>query len=674
MDLFSQFQGVAVLFAVGSLTALVLFRWPAAANWLGHGLSIAGCALMVNFAWRVIDQSQTECYSVGYWMQTSLMTFRIDDLSAFFLLLLGVVGCAASIYAIGYTAGHYSSNYAVLPALFNFFLLSLFMVLTASHVGLFLIAWEIMTLVSLLLILYDHEEAANVQAGFVYVVMTHVGTAFVIGAFFILAASSGSMSFQLLGMNNLSESMRNIVFVFALVGFGTKAGIIPLHIWLPKAHPAAPSHVSALLSGVMLKTAIYGLCRFYLEFLGAGPVWWGLLVMGCGVLSALLGVLYAFVENDIKRLLAYSSLENMGVILLGLGAGMVYMAQGHALLAGLAWIAALYHVFNHAVFKSLLFMGAGLVVKATGTRDMEALGGLIHRMPYTAFFFLVGSAAISALPPFNGLISEWLTLQALLFLPEVLPGLAGKIYGGLLFVALGMTASLVAGCFVKTFGITFLARARGKNAENAREAGVMSLAPMAVLAAICLGIGLWPDFLLRIISQALRPFAGINVESAFSHDWSSIAFRSDPAFGVLSVGTVVALLILGCVLALGLYFFRGKPKQQVQGIWACGIEPTARNQYTSMGFAKPVRWAFRSVLRSQRERIVDENASIYSGRRLTYHQTIHYVFDEIFYDPMKKWILREAKFMKRLQAGSVQLYVGYVLIVTVVVLVWGSRI
>ena len=669
-----QFQGVAALFAAGTLASLAFFRWPALANGLGHLLAAAGSALTAYLAVNVLQRGETVCFSAGYWMQTSLMTFRIDDLSALFLLLLGVVGAAASLYAVGYTAGHYSPRYAILPAFFNVFLLSLFFVLTASHIALFLIAWEIMTLVSLLLILYDHEDAGNVRAGFVYVVMTHVGTAFVIGAFFILGTSAGSMSFQLLGINKLSETMRNLVFLFVLAGFGTKAGIIPLHIWLPKAHPAAPSHVSALLSGVMLKTAIYGMCRFYLEFLGAGPAWWGMVVMASGALSAGLGVLYAFAENDLKKLLAYSSLENMGVILLGVGAGMVYMAKGHALLAGLAWIAALYHVFNHAVFKSLLFMGAGLVVKATGTRDMEAMGGLIRRMPCTAVFFLTGSVAISALPPLNGFVSEWLTLQSLLFLPEALPGVAGKLFGGLLFVALGMTASLVAGCFVKAFGIVFLARARNKKTEKAVEAGGMALVPMAFLSLLCLGIGLRPDFLLRIIGQALAPFAGINPGAAFRQDWSGIAFRSDPAYGVLSVGAAAALLALGCVLALGLYYLRGKPEKSVQAVWACGTAHTARNQYTSMGFSKPVRWAFRWVLRAQRERIVDENANIYSGRRLTYHQTVHYVFDEIVYQPIQQWILREANYIKRLQAGSVQLYVGYVLIVTVVVLIWSSRV
>ena len=652
--------------------ALVAARSPKAANWISHGLAAAGCVGMTLLGWDVLEQG-TAVFATGQWLHSAAVTFRVDALAAFFLLLLGVVGTAASIYAIGYTAEHYTPRYFILPTLFNLFLLSLFFVLTASHVGVFLIVWELMSLTSLFLILYEHEHTANVRAGFVYVVMTHIGTAFIIGAFFILARSAGSLSFQLLGGATLPENTRSLVFLFALIGFGTKAGIIPLHIWLPKAHPAAPSHVSALLSGVMLKTAISGLCRFYLEFLGVGPSWWGMVVMGFGIVSAFMGVLYAFMENDIKRLLAYSSLENMGVILLGIGAGMVYTSNHQVLLAGLAWSAALYHVFNHAIFKSLLFMGAGSVVRAVGSREMDTMGGLIHRMPYTALAFFVGSASISALPPLNGFVSEWLTLQALFFLPVAISGVTGKIFGGLLFITLGMTAALVAACFVKAFGITFLARARSKKAETAVETPTISLLPMGALALVCFGLGLRPQFLLEILGRVLRPFDGVKVEGLFQQDWKGIVFQTEPAAGILSVNAVVIFVTIGCVFALLLYYMRGKPYKEVQEIWACGIIPTHRNQYTSMGFSKPVRWAFRWVLRTQRERIVDENENRYVGRKLAYHQTIHYVFDEAFYNPIQRWILQRANYVKRLQAGSVQLYVGYILIVTIVVLVWSSR-
>lgn len=673
LEPFVLFQIVVAILLAGSLTALFAAKWPAIANWLSHGLAALGCLAIVRLAWEAIERGNMVHLFIGEWLHAGSITFRIDTLAAFFLLLLGGVGAIVSVYAIGYTSGHYTPRYGILPALFNFFLLSLFLVITAAHIGVFLIAWEMMTLASLFLILFEHENAANVRAGFVYVVMTHIGTAFVIGAFFILSVSAGSLSFQLLGGGSLSESSRNLVFVFALIGFGTKAGIIPLHIWLPKAHPAAPSHVSALLSGVMLKTAIYGMCRFYLEFLGAGPAWWGMLVMGFGIVSAIMGVLYAIVENDIKRLLAYSSLENMGVILLGMGAGMLYASKGQPLLAGLAWAAALYHVFNHAVFKSLLFMGAGAVVRATGVREMEAMGGLIRNMPYTALTFLAGSVAISALPPFNGFISEWLTLQTLFFLPEAIPGVTGRVFGGLLFAGLGMTAALVAACFVKAFGIIFLARARSRKVEIAAEAPLMAILPMAVLALGCLGLGLWPQFLLRILSKVLAPFAGINAEGLFHQEWGGLVFRADPAIGVLSVPLLLSLFAGGVLAALVLYFLKGKPKTDVQEIWACGIVPTVRNQYSAMGFSKPIRWAFRSVLRSQRERTFDEAPTLAGGRKLAYNQSIRHIFDEAFYRKIRQWSLQKVQYIKRLQAGSVQLYVGYILIVIVVVLAWNSR-
>ena len=667
------FWGTIGLFLAGSLLALLLFRHHAAANWISHGTAAAGCVAMVILAWTVFGQGKQELFYAGYWLHSSAVVFRVDALAAFFLLILGIVGAAASVYAVGYTSEHYSPCYSTLPMLFNLFLLVLFLVLTAGHVAVFLIAWELMSLVSLLLILYEHEHTANIRAGFVYVVMTHVGAAFIIGAFFILSRAAGNLNFFVFSSAILSDSQRNLVFLFALIGFGAKAGVIPLHIWLPKAHPAAPSHVSALLSGVMLKTAIYGMCRFYLEFLGAGPSWWGLLVMGLGILSAFLGVMYAMVENDIKRLLAYSSMENIGVILLGMGAGMVYAANGQALLAGLAWAASLYHVFNHAIFKSLLFMGAGAVLRATGSREMDTLGGLIHKMPYTTVSFLVGAMAISALPPLNGFISEWMTLQALFFLPTAISGMAGKIYGGLLFVILGMTASLVAACMVKAFGITFLARARSKKAESARETPVISLLAMGFLAVSCLVLGVRPQWVLGLLQQVLGAFPHVNVAGLFRLDWGNIGFQASSATGILSVPLLALLLAVGCAGALGLYYFKGKPLQEVQEIWACGIVPSSRNQYTSMGFAKPIRWAFRWLLRSQRERVVDENENRYVGRKLAYHQTVHYVVDEILYTPIQNWILRRANYVKRLQAGSVQLYVGYVLIVTIVVLVWSSR-
>ena len=661
------------IFTTGCLSAVVLYKAPRLANAVSHGLAAVGSFVMLFLAWKVLMGGETVLLPIGRWLHAGEVALRIDPLAAFFLLLLAIVGGAASIYAIGYTADHYSPRYAVLPVVFNLFLASTALVFASSHAGAFLIAWELMTLTSLLLIVYEHEHATNVRAGFVYVVMTYTGTALLMAAFFILAASAGDLSFEKFVGLSLTQPQRDLVFLLAFGGFGAKAGIIPLHVWLPKAHPAAPSHVSAVLSGVMLKTAVYGMARFYLEFLGVGPTWWGVMIVGFGIVSALLGVLYALMETDIKRLLAYSSLENLGVVMLGVGAGLLFSSAGKPLLAGLAWSAALLHVFNHGIFKALLFLAAGAAVQATGTRDLEALGGLIRRMPYTAAAFFIGALAISSLPPFNGFISEWLTLQSLFYLPQALTGVSGKIAGALLFVALAMTAALVAACFVKAFGIAFLARPRSRKAENAQEAPLTMTLPMLILAGLCLYLGSWPHTMLQAISRILQPYVGLDTRGLFEMDRVGLLIQANNVEGVLSISLLAGLLLTGCLAAAGLYFLKGRASRVTAPVWACGRSMTPRNQYSATGFAGPVRWSFRWVLRSQRQRIADETENIYLGKKLAYHQSIRYIVDEVIYDPIQRWILKQARFMKRLQAGSVQLYVGYVLVVTIVVLAWSGR-
>lgn len=667
------FALIPFLFLTGTILAMLLRGSPAWSNRLGHGIAALACLWVGGLAWHVLEQAGGISVGVGSWGNMGVVFFRVDYLSAFFLLLLGIVGAAVSIYAIGYTADHYGRHYCLQPMLYNVFLCSLFLVLTVSHGGAFLIFWELMALSSFFLILTDHTQAATGRAAFIYLVMTHVGTAFLIAAFLMMGTAAGAFDFRLFTKMVLSEAQRNLLFLFALIGFGVKAGIMPMHIWLPKAHPAAPSHVSALLSAVMLKTAVYGFCRFYLDFLGSGPTWWGIVLMVLGGISAFLGVLYALMENDIKKMLAYSSLENMGVILLAIGAGMTFSAAGKPLLAGLAWGAALFHACNHAVFKALLFMAAGAVVRATGTKDLEAMGGLIHRMPVTAVAFLAGSVAVSSLPPFNGFVSEWMILQSLFFLPQGLPGLGGKLLGGLLFVAVGMVAALVAACFVKAFGIAFLARARTRKVDAATEATATMKGPMIGLAALCLLIGVWPHWLLKTLSKTLVSLTGTESGGLFGMYQAGITFVADDAVGILSVPLLILFLGLGFVLAWFLFRLKGQPRQDIRPIWACGIHATPKNQYSATGFAKPVRWAFRWILRTQKESVLDGNANLYAGRKLTYYQSIRYILDETIYRSVQRRILKHAQFVKQLQAGSVQLYVGYVLIVTIVVLAWSTR-
>lgn len=482
----SNFYFAALLLLVAGAVSAIVFRTnERAANGFAHGLAVLGSSSAVLCAFLVFRDGGF-AVSAGEWPLFGEVAVRVDGLAAFFLLLAGFVGAAAGLYATGYCREYYGRRLWLMAANFNVFLLTIFLVFTVSHVVAFLVMWELMSLVSFLLVNHEWERAASRRAAFIYIVMTHIGTAFIITAFLLLATAAGSFDFGKLAWTGGDEWLRTVIFLCALLGFGTKAGMMPVHVWLPLAHPAAPSHISALMSGVMIKTAIYGLARFLLDFMGPAPLWWGQLMLTLAIVSCVLGVLYALMENDIKRLLAYSSVENIGIIMLGMGAGLVFGASGQPALAGLAWSAALLHALGHALFKSLLFFGAGAVVQATHTKDMEKLGGLIRLMPYTAVLFLAGAAAISALPGLIGFVSEWLTFQTLFYLPLGIAGIGGKTAGAIVLALFGLTGALAAACFVKAFGVAFLAKPRSEGAAHAREASGSMLAAMALPAAACL--------------------------------------------------------------------------------------------------------------------------------------------------------------------------------------------
>ncbi|MDD4981806.1 MAG: proton-conducting transporter membrane subunit, partial [Candidatus Omnitrophica bacterium] len=396
--------------------------------------------------------------------------FLFDPLSLFFLAVIFIVFLPSVIYSFNYLKGEYSAAKVMLAHVLLFaFVLSMALVVSVNNCLIFLIFWELMSLVSYFLVIFDTKNLKSIQAGLIYIVMTHIGTAFIIAAFMIL--HNHAHSFDFFAIKNacqlMSSQTKNIVFLLFLIGFGTKAGIVPLHIWLPYAHPQAPSHISSIMSGVMIKTAIYGIIRFVMFILEVNSSWWGILVLILAIISCLVGVIYALMEHDIKRLLAYHSVENIGIILLGVGLSMFFISLNLPYLAVFSLIAGLYHLINHAIFKGLLFLCAGSVYKATGTRDIEKLGGLIKKMPQTAAYFLIGSMAISALPPLNGFVSEWLTLQAFfLGASNVIGG--SKFFLGLCAAMLALTSGLAAACFVKVFGITFLARPGSHYAESAK--------------------------------------------------------------------------------------------------------------------------------------------------------------------------------------------------------------
>jgi hydrogenase-4 component B len=459
------------------------------------------------------------------------------------------------------------------------------------------------------------------------------------------------------------------LFVLFFTGFGVKAGIIPLHVWLPEAHPAAPSSISAIMSAVVIKTGIYGIVRVCAFGLGTPRLSWGVIVVVLGGVSAALGVLYALMQHDLKRLLAYHSIENIGIILLGLGAGMISLAAGRSDIAAIGVAASLYHVLNHAVFKGLLFLGAGAVVMRTGTRQIEHFGGLLRLMPWTASCFLVGAMAISGLPPLNGFASEWLTFQAFLFgfvhstdpLVHFLFPIGGAV--------LALTTALAAACFVKAFGISFLALPRSPEAEQAREAPAVMVVPQAMLAALCLALGLFPGRVLGVLATVTASLPGVRPGADLAPRGIAMATGLG-AFDLVTPMVLAGTLAAGVAFAILLTRRRGVATRRVPS-WGCGGELTAANEYTATAFSKPLMMIFGALYRPTRK--VEALAEVsYFPREVRYQSSIEPTFERFVYEPLFRLMLRAANGMKVLQAGSLHAYLAYViaLVITLVLMVW----
>jgi hydrogenase-4 component B len=519
----------------------------------------------------------------------------------------------------------------------------------------------------------EHELRATRGAAYLYLVMSHIGTGALIAAFFTLASASRSTSFAtLLTGDVVSGPVRDTVFLLFFFGFGVKAGVIPLHIWLPEAHPAAPSSISALMSGVLIKTGIYGMVRFGAFGLGLPRLSWGVFVLLVGAVSAVLGVLYALMQHDLKRLLAYHSIENIGIILLGLGAGMMALSAGHPALAAVGVAAGLYHVLNHAVFKGLLFLGAGSMVVATGTRQIEEFGGLLRRMPWTGAFFLIGALAISGLPPLNGFASEWLAFQALLY---GFRASTEPVVHFLLPVAaalLALSAALAAACFVKAFGISFLALPRSQAAADAHEASTVMLVPQAFLAVLCVALGVFPGVVLTALREVMASLPGLQPPLEMVRGPLGMAATEGPFAAV--VPGALGLALVGALAASALVVLATRIGRAVRRAptWGCGGVLTARTEYTATAFSKPLMMIFHAVYRPTREVEALATVSPYFPQEVRYHVQIEPTFERYVYGPLTETVLRIASRLKILQAGSLHAYLGYViaLVLGLVLLVW----
>lgn len=611
------------------------------------GSNVVGCFVGAHCLWResnpLIDLSLFTPFPFA---------LGIDRLSAVFLLLICVVAVPVAIFAAVYFERHYKGQQCNwMWAFFSLFLASMIVVATASTGFAFLIGWELMTLLSAGLILLEGDSAERRHNVFIYLLMMHAGAAAVVASFFLFLPYSHGLDFVSLreASTAMPAGLRSMIFLLTFVGFGTKAGIIPMHLWLPRAHPIAPSPVSALMSGVMLKTAVYGFVRFNFDFLGGGPWWSGYVVLSLGAASGLLGILYAISENDLKRLLAYSSVENIGIVFVGLGASLVFLAHHALVWAVLALVAALLHAFNHALFKSLLFLGAGAISDATHTVNLEELGGLQRRMPFSGTAMLVACCSIAGLPLFNGFISEWLTFRSLVG-GSVLPSTTASIVLLLMVGILALIGGLAAACFVKVYGVAFLGRPRTEAAEHAVEVPLAMRSALLFLAVACLSIGSAPGFFLRplvSLGQALIPGAGAPEETL------SIA-RVIP-------WTAVVVLASICVAAGVL-----KRRTRTVRTWACGLPGlTSRMQYTSTVFSKPIRFVFSSVYKPDRKIDRLPEGQPYFPEAITYRSVRTTSYEKAIYRPLVEKVLSVAHQLRRLQTGNIQVYLLYIFLALV---------
>jgi hydrogenase-4 component B len=660
-----------ILFAAGATGALMFAREFDLCRRMTHVLALCGTVIMLGLGISGLMGSSFEFTLPGVLPLAGGLALGLDRLSAFFLLIIAAGTLPPTLYAIGYTR-HYSGKQASLGFMLNIFIPSMMLVVLARNVLTFLMFWEAMSLASYFLVMTESDRVETRRAGWLYLVMTHGGMACLLIGFLAMsrAAQSFTMSDWAHAAGKLDPGMVSLVFLVMTAGFLSKAGAIPFHVWLPRAHPAAPSHVSAMMSGVMIKLGVYGLIRIGFEWLGQGPGLWGMLILILGAVSALMGVLYALIDSDLKRVLAYSSVENIGIILLGVGAGMLFQSYSLGSLASLALVAALYHSLNHAVFKGLLFLGAGSVVHATGTRNMEEMGGLLRSMPQTGAFFLIGSLAISAMPPFNGFISEWLTFQALLLSFRV-PSQIFNLVFALCIAALALTAGLAAACFVRAFGITFLALPRGEAAEPVHEAGRTMRASMALFAMACLALGVAPILALRPLSTAVSAFIGERPDLSFN--WSGISAAGEfAAISPFWAGVILALLMLAAWF--GLRAFGANFSSRSYETWGCGRAlQSAAFEYTAAAFANPFKRVFAFLYRPVETTEIEAHPeSRFFVKTIAYRHEARSVIEDSIYAPIGATVRSLAARVRSIQSGNVHSYLLYILLALITLLLFAK--
>ncbi len=697
-----------VLCGVGVILAAILSdrRNPLALAWVA---SLA--AGVIVFASGDVLLSG-RAFQAALWTLPSLgtLTFRMDRLSALFVFITGVVFLPTSIFSAGYMQKRYLGHYSLksFSIFYHLLFASIVLLLMAADVVSFLLTWETMSIFSYLLVNYEHEREEHTRSGFLMLAMSEAGTLAAALAFLLLSGVSGSLDFASLrsAAGQLGEGARWAVFLLSFFGFGVKAGLVPVNMWLPQAYTAAPENFVPVLAGATLNLGLYGIVRVNADLLPIPLINQGLLVLVVGSLSALVGILYATTENDLKKMLAHSSIENAGIITAGLGAGFIFMASGHLVLSGIAYIAALYHMLNHSLYKSLLFLGAGAVDAGVGGRDMDRLGGLIQRMPWTALFFLVGALSIAALPPFNGFVSEWLTLQSLLQ-SAVLRSTTVKIVFALCGAVLALTVALAVTCFVKAFAMSFLGVSRSREARAAREVQRSMIFPMGILAVLCLLFGILPTYVVPVLDHAVQGLTQESVVDELVPPFFTVE-KEDPKFGeafvsefhdlgaqtgrgllpgrglvilhrgsernpvVFALSTSYTFIVLFLLLSGTFVVVRLLTRSRSvtrQPIWDGGLRLLHPEMtYTATGFSNPVRVIFDAIFRPSTVEDTKETVAEHFRTAIKSEREEVHIVDRSVFRPIVAVTRSVAVFFRRMHAGSVNVYAAYILVTMVLLL------
>lgn len=590
----------------------------------------------------------------------------IDGLASFFILIIGLISFAVSIYSLSYAKKFDDrKNNSSLGLLFNLFILSMILVVASNNMFFFLIFWELMSLTSFFLVIYEHENQNNLKTGLNYLVITHIGTAFILASFLFMYAQNGNFSFDSIrSIGIMPDYVKDIAFILAFIGFGTKAGMVPLHVWSPKAYSSAPSNISALMSAVMLNITIYGIVRYLFDFNSIDDsshyLWWGLGIVVIGSVSALVGVLYALVERDIKRILAFSSIENVGIIFIGLGLSVVFASFNLTSLSVLAFVASMFHTLNHAIFKGLLFMTAGSIHHSTHTKNIEDLGGLIKKMPWTGLMFLIGTVAIIGLPPLNGFISEWLTLQSLLSVFQI-PSTILQVSLAFASLVLALTIGLAAATFVRLFGISFLSKSRSIKSANAIEVPRFMLAGKAILATSCIILGILPFVGINLIVTAFDlpfiPLSPFDPLSIIAEDGKNFASLMMPTVLVILLSVFVSLFVFVKIIS-------DKTNIKKYNTWDCGFGSLSeRTQYTATSLAEPLSRIFTVFYKPKNEitNYFHSDQNQYLKKSINVNFTTRNIFEE-FYDLTISQSLHILNKIRKIQTGKVNAYILYIMI------------